>query len=88
MFQLFKEVRNIWAEIDSMEQQAKVKTKSKTTLSSEKQHHRAEASVASAPTVLTSKGTANTSDSQVPIQNTQNKPQPVSSDVQMGSEPS
>ncbi|XP_077282742.1 uncharacterized protein LOC143908809 isoform X1 [Temnothorax americanus] len=90
--QLFKEVRSIWAEIDSMEQQAKAKAKvkSKAALSSSvKQYHRAETTVASAPIVLMSKRTAdNISDSQVPIQNTENNPQTISSDVQMSSEPS
>ncbi|KAM0729784.1 Glutamine and serine-rich protein 1 [Formica fusca] len=85
--QLFKEVRNIWAEIDSMEQQAKAKPK--TILSSSmKQYHKTETAIMTAPTVLTSKETANTSDSQVPIQNTEKNPQSISSDVQMGSEPS
>jgi len=80
-------VRSIWAEIDSMEQQIKVKTKLKTALSSSGKQHRAEATIANAPIVLTSKETASTSDSQVPIQNAENKPQ-VFSDVQVGSEPS
>lgn len=74
-----------------MEQQARLKTKSRSALSSsgKQHHHRTEATAASAPTVLTSKGTANTSDtSQVPIQNTENKPRAVRSDAQVGSEPS
>lgn len=75
-----------------MEQQArtKVKMKSKAALSSSvKQYHRAETTIASAPIVLMSKRTAdNISDSQVPIQNTENNPQTVSSDMQMSIEPS
>ncbi|KYM91850.1 Glutamine and serine-rich protein 1 [Atta colombica] len=89
--QLFKEVRNIWAEIDSMEQQAKTKAKvkSKTLSSSVKQHHRAETTIASAPIVLISKKTAdNISDSQVPIQNIENNSQSISSNMQMSSESS
>lgn len=84
-------MRNIWAEIDSMEQQGK--TKKKAFLSTVKNHRsisqaNVETAIATAPTVLTSKETANTSDSQVPIQNTENNPQLISSDVQMDSEPS
>ncbi|KAL0102791.1 hypothetical protein PUN28_018229 [Cardiocondyla obscurior] len=90
--QLFKEVRSIWAEIDSMEQQAKTKAKVKlkTALSSSaKQHQRAETTIASAPVVLMSKRTAdNVSDSQVPIQNTENNHQTMSNDTQVNSEPS
>lgn len=80
-------MRNIWAEIDNMEQQAKAKPK--TILSSSmKQYHKTETAIVTAPIVLTSKETINTSDSQVPIQNTEKNPQSISSDVQMGSEPS
>lgn len=85
-------MRSIWAEIDSMEQQgkAKAKVKSKAALSSSvKQHHRAETTITSAPIVLMSKRTAdNISDSQVPIQNTENNSQTISSKKQMSSEPS
>lgn len=85
-------MRSIWAEIDSMEQQAKAKAKvkSKVTLSSSvKQYHRTETTIASDPIVLMSKRTAdNISDSQVPIQNIENDPQTISSDIQMNSKPS
>lgn len=74
-FQLFKEVRNIWAEIDSIEQQAKTKAKPKATLSS--------STAASAPNVLTPNETANTSDSHVPIQNIENNPRTISCDIQV-----
>lgn len=80
-------MRNIWAEIDSMEQQAKAKPKAILS-SSLKQYHKTETAIVTAPTVLTSKETANTSDSQVPIQNIENNPQSISSDVQMSNEPS
>lgn len=79
-------MRSIWAEIDSIEQQTKTKAKSKTTLSSSVSHK--EETDASSSTVLTSKGAANTSDSQVPIQNTENNSQTVSCDVQMDNVPS
>lgn len=84
-------MRSIWAEIDSMEQQAKqakAKVKSKAALSSSvKQYHRAETT--SASSVLIPKRTAdNISDSQVPIQNTENNPQTIYSDIQMSNEPS
>lgn len=85
-------MRSIWAEIDSMEQQikTKAKVKSKAALSSSvKQYHRAETTITSAPIVLMSKRTAdNISDSQVPIQNTENNSQTISSKKQMSSEPS
>lgn len=58
-----------------MEQQTKTKVKPKATLSA--------STTASAPNVLTPKEAANTSDSQVPIQNAENNSQPVSCDMQM-----
>lgn len=68
-------MRGIWAEIDSVEQQTKSKVKSKATLSP--------LAAANAPNVLTPKETANTSDSQVPIQNTENNPQTISCGMQV-----
>jgi len=57
--------------------------KSKAALSSSvKQYQRIETTIANAPIVLMSKRTAdNISHSQVPMQNTENNPQTVSSDI-------
>lgn len=72
-----------------MEQQVITGAKPKAALSSSiKQYHRAETTVANDSTVLTSKMSANTSESQVPMQNIENNLQTASSDVSMGSEPS
>jgi len=72
-----------------MEQQVATRTKPKAALSpSIEQYHKMETTVANDPTVLTSKESANTSESQVPMQNIENNPQTASNDVQMGSEPS
>lgn len=85
-------MRSIWAEIDSIEQQAKTKTKMKSKIvlsSSVKQYHKAETTITSPPIVLMSNRTAdNISDSQVPVQNTENNLQTISSDMQISSEPS
>jgi len=66
-----------------MEHQAKTKMKSKAALSSSvKQYQRIETTIANSPIVLMSKRTAdNISHSQVPMQNTENNPQTVSSDI-------
>lgn len=71
-----------------MEQQVITGAKPKALSSSIKQYHRAETTVANDSTVLTSKMSANTSESQVPMQNIENNLQTASSDVSMGSEPS
>lgn len=65
-----------------MEQQNKIKVKSKTTFLTSVNHDTE--TVANAATVFTSKGAPNISDSQVPIQNTENNLRTVPCDTQMG----
>ncbi|CAK9819785.1 Glutamine and serine-rich protein 1 [Anthophora plagiata] len=84
--QLFKEVRKIWAEIDNLEHQAKLKSNTKFKLSTTVSN--VEEIDENVSTTQSTEVAVNISDSQVPTQKTEDNSETVSCDVQMNSIPS